>query len=131
MPFIERHLQDRCLIIVSNREPYEHVRGPDGIEVRTPPGGLVSALDPTMRRTHGIWVAWGSGSADRETADAGGWVQVPPDEPSYTLHRVWLGKEDVEGYYQGFANSVLWPLCHLLLHHLDFRAGEIPVRRHE
>ena len=111
----------RPLILLSNREPYEHVRGAESIEVRQPAGGLVSALDPTMRRTHGTWVAWGSGAADRECCDGTGRVRVPPDDPSYTLRRVWLDEADVDGFYLGFANSVLWPLCHMLIHHYDFR----------
>ncbi|HUF28612.1 MAG TPA: trehalose-6-phosphate synthase [Gemmatimonadaceae bacterium] len=110
------------LILLSNREPYEHIRRGSTIEVRQPAGGLVSALDPTMRRTSGIWVAWGSGSADRETSDERGRVRVPPDDPSYTLHRVWLEDEHTEGYYQGFANSALWPLCHMLIQHFQFRS---------
>ena len=110
------------LILLSNREPYEHIRLGSMIEVKQPAGGLVSALDPTMRRTSGVWVAWGSGSADRETADARGRVRVPPDDPSYTLHRVWLSDEDIDGYYQGFANSALWPLCHMLIQHFQFRS---------
>ena len=120
---IARHLRNRCLVILSNREPYEHVRTHDAISVRRPPGGLVSALDPTMQRTHGTWVAWGSGSADRESADESGRLQVPPENPAYTLRRVWLDDEDIEGYYQGFANGSLWPLCHLLVQHFGFRAA--------
>src|ERR1700722_14093894 len=117
-------LAERPLIRLSTREPYEHVEQPGkGIAVRLPPGGLVSALDPTLRRTHGVWVAWGSGSADRQVADSHGRVPVPPppEVAEYTLRRVWLDAADVEGYYLGFANSVLWPLCHLLIHHLRFR----------
>lgn len=121
MSRIDSYLADCKFILVSNREPYEHVRGVEGIDVRQPPGGLVSALDPTMRTIHGTWVAWGSGSADRETADAEGRVQVPPHEPSYTLRRVWLDEADIDGYYHGFANRALWPLCHLLIHHFEFR----------
>ena len=119
-----RHLRGRPLILLSNREPYEHERQEPGEEVtiRRPAGGLVSALDPTMRRTHGVWVAWGSGAADRETADAEGRVAVPPEDPSYTLRRVWLDEADVDGYYLGFANSALWPLCHMLLQHFQFRS---------
>jgi trehalose 6-phosphate synthase len=122
MPDITRYLEDRTLVLLSNREPYEHVHAPGGVQVRQPPGGLVSALDPTMQRTRGIWVAWGSGSADRDTADEQGRLQVPPDDPAYSLRRVWLDEEDVEGYYLGFANSALWPLCHMLIQHFHFRA---------
>ncbi|HVE78397.1 MAG TPA: trehalose-6-phosphate synthase [Gemmatimonadaceae bacterium] len=121
MPDLARFLENRTLIVLSNREPYEHVQGSAGIEVKRPAGGLVSALDPTMRRTRGTWVAWGSGSADRESADPAGRVCVPPDDPSYTLRRVWLERDDVDNYYQGFSNSVLWPLCHMLIQHFEFR----------
>lgn len=112
---------DRPLIVLSNREPYEHVRSAGGVDVRSPAGGLVSALDPILRRISGTWVAWGSGSADRATADAQGRVMVPPDDPRYTLRRVWLSDADVKAYYLGFANSALWPLCHLFIPHLDIR----------
>jgi len=118
---LDRYLADCKFILVSNREPYEHMRGPTGIEVKQPAGGLVSALDPTMRAIHGTWVAWGSGSADRETSDSSGCVQVPPDEGSYTLRRVWLDDQDIASYYHGFANRSLWPLCHLLVNHFEFR----------
>ena len=120
MTDVTRYLDGRTLILLSNREPYEHLAGAEGIHVRQPPGGLVSALDPTMRRTSGTWVAWGSGSADRETADDMGRLGVPPFEPSYTLRRVWLSDEDINGYYLGFANSALWPLSHLLIQHFEF-----------
>jgi trehalose 6-phosphate synthase len=112
---------DRPLILLSNREPYEHVRTANGIEVRSPAGGLVSALDPILRRVAGTWVAWASGDADHETADANGHVAVPPGDPSYTLRRVWLPDHAVEGYYLGFANSALWPLCHLFIRQFEVR----------
>ena len=114
-------LDSRTLILVSNREPYEHLKNGGRTDVRSPAGGLVSALDPTMQSTEGVWVAWGSGSADQETADEHGRIQVPPEHPAYTLRRVWLDAADVEGYYLGFANGTLWPVCHLLIQHLDFR----------
>ena len=121
MPDFARYLRDRTLIVLSNREPYEHVQGSSGIEVRKPAGGLVSALDPTMRQSKGVWVAWGSGSADQATSDAEGRIAVPPDDPSYTLRRVWLERAEVDNYYQGFSNSVLWPLCHMLIQHFEFQ----------
>jgi trehalose 6-phosphate synthase len=121
MPDITHYLSDCKFILVSNREPYEHLRGVQGIEVRQPPGGLVTALDPTMRRTQGTWVAWGSGSADREVSDEAGRLRVPPDENCYTLRRVWLDDGDINGYYHGFANQALWPLCHMLIQHFEFR----------
>jgi trehalose 6-phosphate synthase len=101
------------ILIVSNREPYIHVRTNENIEVRSPASGLVTALEPVMRACSGTWIAHGSGSADREVVDKDDHVQVPPDEPSYQIRRVWLTKEEEDGYYYGFANEGLWPLCHI------------------
>jgi trehalose 6-phosphate synthase len=112
---------DRPLILLSNREPYEHVYKAGGVEVRSPAGGLVSALDPILQKTNGTWVAWASGNADRRVADDQGRVAVPPENATYTLRRVWLSEEDVEGFYLGFANSALWPLCHLFVSMVDIR----------
>jgi trehalose 6-phosphate synthase len=122
MPDLAEYLVDCKFILVSNREPYEHVQGAAGVELRQPAGGLVTALDPTMRRTRGTWVAWGSGSADRQVSDESGRVPVPSyEQPEYTLRRVWLDEADVEGYYHGFSNRALWPLCHMLIQHFEFR----------
>jgi trehalose 6-phosphate synthase len=118
---ITRYLNDCKFILVSNREPYEHVRHDHGIEVKQPAGGVVSALDPTMRRTQGTWVAWGSGNADRDVSDEQGRIAVPPGDECYTLRRVWLNEADIDGYYYGFANRALWPLCHMLIQHVEFR----------
>ncbi|MBC7789753.1 MAG: trehalose-6-phosphate synthase [Anaerolineae bacterium] len=121
MQDIAQHLEDRTLILLSNREPYEHRHADGRIEIRQPPGGLVSALDPTMRATHGIWVAWGSGSADAETCNSEGRLMVPPVDPSYSLRRVFLDEGEVDGYYLGFSNAALWPLCHMLVQHFEYR----------
>jgi trehalose 6-phosphate synthase len=109
-----RHLQGERVVIVANREPYIHQATPDGgVVVQHPASGLVTALEPVMRACSGVWIAHGSGSADRRVADARGRVAVPPGEESYTLRRVWLSKEEEQGYYYGFANEGLWPLCHM------------------
>ena len=104
----------RRFIVVSNREPYEHHHDESSgdVLVRRPAGGLTSALDPMLQAVSGDWVAWGSGGADRDVSDDAGRVTVPPEQPRYTLHRVWLDQRDVEEYYFGYANQVLWPLCH-------------------
>ncbi|MBI2346446.1 MAG: trehalose-6-phosphate synthase [Deltaproteobacteria bacterium] len=111
--FAAAHFQNRRLIVVSNREPYTHTKERGARRVSTPPSGLVTALDPILRATSGLWVAHGSGNADRETADAEGKLMVPPEHHCYTLKRVWLTKEEEAGYYYGFSNETLWPLCHL------------------
>lgn len=101
------------LIVVSNREPYIHRTLPGGgVECIRPAGGLTTALDPVMRACGGVWVAHGSGNADRLTADKHGHIGVPPGDPTYLLRRVWLTSEDEAGYYYGFSNGSLWPLCH-------------------
>ncbi|GIW82741.1 MAG: hypothetical protein KatS3mg105_4548 [Gemmatales bacterium] len=101
------------LIIVANREPYVHVYDGNEIRWKKPAGGLTVALCPVMQACHGTWVAHGSGSADAAVVDEHDRVAVPPDNPSYSLRRVWLTKEEEDGYYLGFSNDTLWPLCHL------------------
>jgi len=111
---LTRHLHGEKVVIVANREPYIHERQDDGsIKVVHPASGLVTALEPVMRACSGVWVAHGGGSADRETADRDGRISVPPGEESYLLRRVWLSKEEERGYYYGFSNEGLWPLCHI------------------
>lgn len=108
-----RQLADQLFIVVSNREPYVHRFEGEQIICETPPSGLTIALDPVVQAGGGVWVAHGSGDADRETVDAQDRVRVPPDSPNYLLRRVWLTKEEELGYYYGFANEALWPLCHI------------------
>lgn len=100
------------MLVVSNREPYIHVRGKSGIEVRRPASGLVTAVEPVMRACSGTWIAHGSGSADREVVDSYDRVGVPPNKPEYSLRRIWLTEEEEKGYYYGFSNEGFWPLCH-------------------
>ncbi len=109
-----RHLHGERVVIVANREPYIHEHTPDGaLRVSHPASGLVTALEPVMRACSGVWIAHGSGSADRETVDAQDRVRVPPGEGSYVLRRIWLSAEEERGYYYGFSNEGLWPLCHI------------------
>ncbi len=117
------------LIVVANREPYIHNSRGGKIELMRPAGGLTTALDPVMRTCGGVWVGHGSGSADKATADADGRIAVPPHDPSYILRRVWLSKEEEEGYYYGFANSSLWPLCHQVYQRPTFEPQHWEVYR--
>ena len=112
------------LLVVSNREPYMHELHEGKPRLIMPAGGLVTALDPVLQACGGIWVAHGSGEADRQMADAQGRLAVPPDDPTYTLRRVWLTREEEQGYYYGFANEGLWPLCHLAHERPVFRASD-------
>jgi trehalose 6-phosphate synthase len=110
---LRARLEDGRLFVVSNREPYLHTRRGKSIEVSQPASGLVTALEPVLRACGGTWVAHGSGDADLDAVDSHDCLAVPPDDPRYTLRRVWLTKEEEAGYYYGFANEGLWPLCHI------------------
>jgi len=112
---LQTKLQQRSLFVVSNREPYMHVfqEKDKSIQVIVPASGLVTALEPVLQACHGTWVANGSGNADRQVVDAQDHLKVPPDRPNYTLRRVWLTDEEDRGYYEGFSNEGLWPLCHI------------------
>jgi trehalose 6-phosphate synthase len=119
------HLLGERIVIVSNREPYIHEREADGtISVRHPASGLVTALEPVMLACSGVWIAHGAGSADRETVDRRGHVPVPPGKESYHIRRVWLTEEQERGYYYGFSNEGLWPLCHVAHTRPIFRADD-------
>ncbi len=110
---LRTQLRGDQLIVVSNREPYIHEEGPNGIVVKRPASGLVTAVEPVMRACSGTWIAHGSGSADAQVVDARDRVSVPPDSGEYMLRRIWMTAEEEQGYYYGFANEGMWPLCHV------------------
>jgi trehalose 6-phosphate synthase len=137
-----QYLKHTHLVVVANREPYIHVRrvrepkwwsrlfGAKPVEATTwirPASGVVTALDPVMRACGGTWVAHGSGTADVEASDAMGRVRVPPDRPSYTLRRVWLNRDEEDGYYYGAANNAIWPLCHIAYARPEFNDSDWEV----
>lgn len=121
---IRRRLQNNPLFVVSNREPYQHVRRGKEIEVQVPASGLVTALEPILCACNGTWIAHGSANADRETVDSHDRLPVPPENPLYKMRRVWLSPEEEKGYYYGFANEGLWPLCHIAHTRPLFRASD-------
>jgi trehalose 6-phosphate synthase len=111
---IKNKLSDYLFIVVSNREPYIHNFVDNRVQCIVPASGLTVALDPVMRACGGVWVAHGSGYADKLMVDESNRVKVPPENPRYTLRRVWLTQEQEDGYYSGFSNEALWPLCHIV-----------------
>jgi len=111
--FVQSRLAGSRLFAVSNREPYEHLHRTTGIECSVPASGLVTAMEPVLRACDGTWIAQATGDADRDTVDEYDRVRVPPDHPQYSLRRVWLTPEEEQGFYFGFANEGLWPLCHI------------------
>lgn len=122
--FVKSRMKTSRVVVVSNRQPYVHHLEGDRVIWRRPAGGVVVALDPVLRVARGSWVAAGQTEADRNVADEEGRVRVPPDDPQYTLRRVWLTKEQEEGYYYGFSNEALWPLCHAAFIRPQFRIGD-------
>ncbi|MCZ7625271.1 MAG: hypothetical protein M5R38_05035 [Candidatus Methylomirabilis sp.] len=109
-------LQGRPIFVISNREPLLHVKRGNRVECVVPASGLVTALEPVLAACEGTWIAHGSGDADSVVVDDADRLRVPPGAPSYTLRRVWLTKAEEQGYYYGFANEGLWPLCHIAPH---------------
>ncbi len=109
------------IMVVSNREPYIHNCTNGNITVQRPASGVVTALEPILRACGGVWIAHGSGSADKSTVDANDCIAVPPEHEEYTLRRIWLTEEEEEGYYYGLANEGLWPLCHITFVRPNFR----------
>jgi trehalose-6-phosphate synthase len=121
---VRKKLDGSNLYVVSNREPYVHSRHGDEIKVTVPASGLVTAIEPILCACRGTWIAQGSGDADAETVDEHDRLQVPPDDPRYTLRRVWISAEEEEGFYYGFANEGLWPLCHMAHTRPTFRNSD-------
>ncbi len=120
----KERLRGRPMVVVANREPYMHVTRDGKVRVLRPASGLVSGVEPILKACGGTWVAHGAGDADRQTVDASDRVRVPPEEPRYSLRRVWITKEQEEGYYYGFANEGLWPLCHIAHARPQFRVED-------
>jgi trehalose 6-phosphate synthase len=121
---IREKLQDYRFIVVANREPFIHRYAGDLIECIQPASGMVTALGPIIETCGGVWIGHGSGDADRQTVDELDHVAVPPDDPKYTLRRLWLTKEQEEGYYYGLSNQGLWPLCHITFTRPQFHPGD-------
>ncbi|MBS3913001.1 MAG: trehalose-6-phosphate synthase [Bacteroidetes bacterium] len=106
-------LHNRMMVVVSNREPYMHIRSGKEIKCIVPASGMITAMEPILKACGGLWIAAASGDADKETVDENNRLRVPPEEPKYTLKRLWLTKEEEDHYYYGFSNEGIWPLCHI------------------
>jgi trehalose 6-phosphate synthase len=110
--FVKCYLKNRKIFVVSNREPYAHNKIKNEIQEPVSVGGMVTAIEPVMEACGGMWLAQAMGDADKETADSEGKLQVPVEDPKYTLKRIWLSEKEQKGFYVGFSNEALWPLCH-------------------
>lgn len=121
---VENLLQKKKMIVVSNREPYMHIHEGRDIKCIVPASGMITAMEPILKACSGLWIASGTGDADKETVDKNNKVQVPPDNPKYTLKRIWLTKEEENHFYYGFSNEGLWPLCHIAHTRPTFRIDD-------
>ncbi len=121
---VEHLFQKKKMIVVSNREPYMHIHSGKEIKCIVPASGMITAMEPILKACSGIWIASGSGDADKETVDENDKVEVPPEDPKYTLKRIWLTKEEENHYYYGFSNEGLWPLCHIAHTRPTFRIDD-------
>ena len=121
---LERELRGNDVLVVSNREPFIHERDGASVVIKRPASGLVTAVEPIMRACSGTWVAHGSGSADRDVVDRHDGVPAPGEAAGYRLRRVWLSDEEERGYYYGFSNEGLWPLCHIAHVRPTFRSAD-------
>ncbi len=111
---IKEKLGNINLIVASNREPVSHEYFGKKIKAVKSVGGLTIALEPIMKNLNGTWVVYGGGNADKAVSDEKGRIKLSEGEESYTLKRIFLNKTDIKDYYYGYANSVLWPLCHIV-----------------
>ncbi|MBI2474420.1 MAG: trehalose-6-phosphate synthase [Candidatus Taylorbacteria bacterium] len=109
--FTQDMLRGRPIVVVSHLEPYKHVNEGAAIAVRMPASGLLTAIEPVIQTCGGLWIAHGSGDADRSVVDERDRIQVPPENPKYTLKRIWLSAEEEKGYSHGFSDQAMYPLC--------------------
>lgn len=122
--FFKAYFKNRQIIIISNREPYIHKKDKTKTKVVIPPSGMITALEPIMEACGGTWIACGSGDGDKLVVDKNDKIAVPPDDPKYILKRIWLSDDELKGFYTGFSNEALWPLCHMAHVRPTFRKSD-------
>lgn len=106
---------DRPLTVISNRAPYQLKTRSGRLACEKNVGGLVSVLDEVLCRTGGTWIAWGGKDNIPEH------VGIPLHSPQYSLRMVSLTESEINNYYDGFSNRILWPLSHYFLDRCHFR----------
>ncbi len=108
------------LIIVSNRLPVVLKEDPFGSwQVKPGSGGLVTAMAPVLRDRGGLWIGW-PGTTGTEDIDLDKLLAEAAENSGYTFKPVSLTDEEVEGFYYGFSNEILWPLFHDLQTRCNF-----------
>lgn len=120
--------------MVSLTEPYQHNYTLEGVKCSMPAGGLTAALDPVLKKYGGTWIASGTGDADWKYVDENNRINVPPEDPKYTLRRIKFTKSEYQKFYYGFNHQTFWPLLHKVFHRPDFDhdmwEGFVKANRH-
>lgn len=105
------------LVAVSNRLPIAVQKKGNVWQVHPGSGGLVTAISPVLRNRRGLWIGWSGTTQEIEWGDE---LNLASHESGYKLHPVTLTREEVDYFYFGFANQVIWPLFHDLLTRCNF-----------
>jgi len=121
---VQTKMEDYLLIVASNRQPYSHLKKGSEVVCQRQPGGLVTALTPVMETVNGIWIGTGTSPYDRQVVDENNKIQLPPENPSFSLKRVFLSKEEMDGFYYGYSNEGMWPLSHIAYERPYFSASD-------
>jgi alpha,alpha-trehalose-phosphate synthase [UDP-forming] len=121
---LDERLKDHLFVVVSQAEPYQHDYVKDTVKVKRTTGGLISAMEPLLKANKGLWIAHGRGTADKEAVDENDKVKMPPGKNQYTLKRIWISKKNLRGWYYGFSNEAMWPLCHSVFERPTFRESD-------
>jgi trehalose 6-phosphate synthase len=112
--------QDTRLVVVSNRLPVAVEGKGREAHITAGKGGLVTALAPVLRHRGGLWIGW-SGAAGSPGLEEP--LRAFSEEAGYALHTVELSEEEVQGFYLGFSNEVIWPLFHDFQSRCNFVPG--------
>lgn len=105
------------LVIISNRLPISIVKENNEITIKPSSGGLVSAMEPILRNRGGVWIGW-SGSFDIENKEIK--ETLKKIDKGYTFENINLTPDEVDLFYHGFSNEVIWPLFHDLITQCHF-----------
>jgi alpha,alpha-trehalose-phosphate synthase [UDP-forming] len=117
---VDQRLLPERFLIVSNRLPYGLEVDGDRVDFKQGVGGLVTALDPILRHTGGLWIGWGGTHEplpEKVEVHSGG-TRGP-----YSLKPLSLTRDEVERYYLGYSNKALWPLFHYFQEFCEFDTG--------
>ncbi len=113
------------LVVVSNRLPVRIESGDGGSpEIKPASGGLVTALNPVLKEMKGVWIGWPGSFIPEGLCDL---MSRASEAAGYTISPVELSEDEIDAYYRGFANEILWPLCHDMVARCNFDPAYWPV----